>query len=160
MREMHAVSSLQVCVDAQNVSFFIGGFPGAYIILAFCPQVCEAGLHISLGVGLRLFKLLEHELQLLDLDIALQISEEDRTPEQAQLVARLNQAQSLESEADSQADEEAHHHEFLTWFLASAEEADGPLNVQLRQMIQDLHKSAKRKVNRAKEESTLYALLL
>ena len=146
-----------------NVSFFIGGFPGAYIILAFCPQVCEAGLHISLGVGLRLFKLLEHELQLPDLDIALQISEEDRTPEQAQLVAKLNQAQSLESEADSQADEAAHHHEFLTWFLASAEEADGPLDVQLvqlRQMIQNLHKSAKRKVNRAKEESTLYALLL
>ena len=33
--------------------------------------MCEAGLHVSLGVGLRLFNLLWHGCQRLDLDLVL-----------------------------------------------------------------------------------------
>ena len=64
-----------------------------YFTFSHLFQVCEAGLHISLGVGLRLFKLLEHDLQLLDSEMSVQTEEEERTAVQQQLVCLLKNAQ-------------------------------------------------------------------
>ena len=79
-------------------------------------QVCEAGLHISLGVGRRLFKLLEHDQQMLYLEMSVQAEQEERRAAQQQLVCLLKNAQALEDEADSLAEESGHHQEVIDWF--------------------------------------------
>ena len=58
--------------------------------------MCEAGLHITLGVGLRLFNLLEHDLQQWNLQLLVQKSTD--TP--VGLAALLKDAQLCETEAE------------------------------------------------------------
>ena len=102
-------------------------------------QVCEAGLHISLGFGLHLLKLLEHDLQLLDLEMSVQTEEEERTAVQQQLICLLKNVQALEDEAYSLAEEASHHQEVIDWFCACAHpvpdlEENTPIEVQLAQL--------------------------
>ena len=145
------------CTD--NFFFFRSiccpNFVNFLIFFFVCVQVCEAGLHISLGIGLRLFKLLEHELQLVDIQLAVRADPESLSSQERDLVQRLNRAHELEKEAESMSEEAGLHQEVLDWFNSSAEpelEEDHaiPLDVQLAQLrstIQGLYKSAKSKVN-------------
>ena len=115
-------------------------------------QVCEAGLHISLGVGLRQFKLLEHQLQLLDLEIAICRAEAVMSSSEEELHHLLKDAQALESESEDLVQEADHHQEVHDWYRASGDPDDEavPLDVQLgqlRQTIQGLYKTAKAKVS-------------
>ena len=80
-------------------------------------KVSEAGLQISLGIGLRLFKLLEHVFQLLDLDIALLTFEQERTITQQRLIVLLETAQQLENEADAMREEAERHQEVIQWYI-------------------------------------------
>ena len=112
----------------------------------------EAGLHISLGVGLRLFKLLEHDLQIIDLKIALQSDPALLSQAEQQLISLIRKAQCLEDKADAMLEEAEHHQVVHEWFSVSAEpcEDDLPADVQLADLhalIQNLHKSAKTMVN-------------
>ena len=120
-------------------------------------QVCEAGLHISLGVGLRLFTYLENDCQDLDLRIALQKDEDLLDPAEQELVVQLRKAQNLEQEAEDLSEEAEHHQIVHDWYCAAAEpgadleaaDTEVPLDIQLAQMrkiIQDHIKSAASKV--------------
>ena len=114
-------------------------------------QVCEAGLHISLGIGLRLFKMLEHEVQLLDLDLACQTEDAHRTAAERGVVALLKDAQTLESTSYALLEKADHHQEVIEWFTASADPTDetAPIDeelAQLRTLTQEMYKSAKAKV--------------
>ena len=85
-----------------------------------------------MGIGLRLFKLLEHDLQMIDLKIALLSDPAD-----------LSMSEHME---------EANQHQVVhDWFSVSAEPCEDELPVDgqlsdLRMVIQDLLKSAKSKV--------------
>ena len=120
-------------------------------------QVCEAGLHISLGVGWRLFTYLENDCQDLDLRIALQKDEDLLDPAEQELVVQLRKAQNLEQEAEDLSEEAEHHQIVHDWYCAAAEpgadieaaDIEAPLDIQLaqlRKMIQDHIKSAALKV--------------
>ena len=89
-------------------------------------QVCEAGLHICLGVGLRQFKLLEHQLQLLDLEIAICRAEAVMSSSEEELHHLLKDAQALESESEDLVQEADHHQEVHDWYRASGDPDDEP----------------------------------
>ena len=54
-----------------------GGLLSLRAVFPFFCQVCEAGLHISVGIGMRLFSCLQHDCQQLDLLICLDKDERE-----------------------------------------------------------------------------------
>ena len=105
-----------------------------------------------MGVGLRLFKLLEHDLQLIDLKIALQSDPDELSDSEQELISLVKKAQRLEDEADTILEEADHHQAVHDYFTASTEPSDEGLPVdaqlaELRSLIQKLHKSAKATVS-------------
>ena len=78
--------------------------------------MCEAGLHISLGIGLRLFNHLERDYQQLDLQLLLLES----NGQTSSPVALLKQAQTLEAEAENAAESAQQKQTIHDWFSAGA----------------------------------------
>ena len=62
-----------------------------------------------MGLGLRLFKLLEHDLQLIDLKIALQSDPDELSDSEQKLISLVKKAQRLEDEADTILEGADHH---------------------------------------------------
>ena len=81
--------------------------------------MCEAGLHITLGVGLRLFNLLEYDLQQLDLQLLVQLQESTDTP--VGLVALLKDAQLCEIEAEDALERMQQHQTLYDWISTNEE---------------------------------------
>ena len=90
-------------------------------------QVCEAGLHISLGVGLRLYNLLHHDCQTLDLQLAL--AADDTDDEVSQAAAHLlSDAQALEKEVDNIVQDIENHQAVHDYVSACSEAEPGDTN--------------------------------
>lgn len=118
-------------------------------------QVSEAALHMSLGIGLRLFNMLEKDCQEMDLLLALEVEEGSRTAAEEELVALLRSAQTLEDEARECSETAEQHMTVVDWYstLAQPEEDDDyniPLDEQLkhlRGLVEEHLKSAAVKVS-------------
>ena len=83
-------------------------------------QVCEAGLHISLGIGHRLYNLLLQDCQQLDLKLAL--NKEDCSDDASHAATKLlHKAQSLDKEIDDLAESVQHHQAASDFFVAFGE---------------------------------------
>ena len=97
--------------------------PFCTFLFFFLWKVCEAGLHISLGVGLRLFKNLVHDCQNIDLQLAL-LSSEHRQGVSDIAVQLLQQAQQLEIEVKDQIDTVGHHQAVYELFATTTNDQD------------------------------------
>ena len=105
-------------------------------------------MHISLGIGLRLFKLLEQDLQILDLKVAIQSDHSTLSTSEQELISLVKKAQRLEDEANTTYEEAEQHQTVFDWFTASAEPSDSNMAVdvqlaELQSIIEGLYKSAK-----------------
>ena len=79
-------------------------------------SVCVAGLHISLGIGLRLFNFLLHDCQKLDLELALLSEKHGHEASQA-AIKLLQELQLLEKQIEDQQDAAEQHqavYDYLT----------------------------------------------
>ena len=115
--------------------------------------MCEAGLHISLGVGLRLYNLLVQDCQGLDLQLALLSDEvEDEVTQSA--IQLLNYAQSLEKDVSDLAEGIEQHqavHDFWSATLSAESEDVGQPSAEhqlqhLAEYITSLQRDAAGKV--------------
>lgn len=97
-------------------------------------QVCEAGLHISLGVGLRLFNMLLRDCQKLDLELAL-LSAEHSHEASRSAIKLLQEVQSLEKQIEDQ-QETTEHHQAVYDYLTIAGDVDQTQAQQQSQMQQ------------------------
>ena len=113
--------------------------------------MCDAGLYISLGVGLRLFNLLYQDCQRLDLLLAMQRDGSLNTDRQ-ELVDMMKRAQQLEKEAETFTQQALQLQGFVDWF--SANTTPTPLNMAIldaqlaeyQSTIKTLYQQAKEKV--------------
>ena len=108
-------------------------------------QVCEAGLHISLGIGMRLFSYLQHDCQQLDLLICLDKDEADLSEVEKQLVATLVEAQELETEAADLTEEAGQHQTVHDWFCAvpPVEDLEANQSVPIDEQLAELRRTIK-----------------
>ena len=80
-------------------------------------QVCEAGFHISLGIGHRLYNLLLQDCQQLDLKLAF--TEEDCSGDASHAASKLlRKAQSLDKEIDHLAESVQRHQAAYDFIVA------------------------------------------
>lgn len=109
------------------------------------------GLHLSLGIFLRLFTMLEAALHELDLKIALEISRSSSSEiEEAPFevyVMKLRDAQRLEAEASGLYQKADHYAEQALWMsIETPEDVKNQNLVELRKEISQLQNTANEKV--------------
>lgn len=96
-----------------------------YTTVFLSPQVCPPGLHITLGIFLRLFVLLETECH--KLDLAMHVQGSDSGPSYDKYAAVLEQQTELKDEQHSLKDGLKLQEQLLTHFLTSARPSAGVL---------------------------------
>ena len=106
-------------------------------------QVCEAGLHISLGFGHRLYSLLLQDCQQLDLKLAL--NNEDCSDDASHAATTLlHEAQSLDKEIDDLS-ESVHCHQAAYDFFVAFGKSETELQ-QLSDLISSVQQDISDKV--------------
>ena len=119
--------------------------------------MCEAGLHISLGIGLRLYNLLLHDYQQLDLQLAL-LSEEQGHETSSEAIQLLQEVQRLEKQLEDEHDTIEQHQIVYDYMLTAGDVdiSETEEAAQLQQLADFIHKLQKDATDKVLSTSTLY----